>query len=336
MFRKIGFDSSKYIDAQSAEIFRRVKKFDRLYLEFGGHLCYDGHASRVLPGYKPSLKIDLLKSLGNIEIIYCVNSKDLISKKRLGDFDLDYRDQLLKDLKDIEKNGLKVGHIVATRYEKEKGVKEFLSSLKKKGYKTYLTNEMKDYIVPKNAIKSYKENSYIKVKSDVVIITGAAGGSGKMAICMSQIYHDLKKKKNPGYSKFETFPIWNLSLSHPINLAYEAATADLGDKNMIDPYHKKAYKKKAVNYNRDIENFKILKSTVKEMTGKLNPFGYKSPTDMGVSKVSIGIINDAVCRRAARKEIKRRMRIYKKEVKKGRLQSIVIRRMKNITNRLNK
>lgn len=335
MFKKRGFDSKRYIDAQSTEILKRVNKFDRLYLEFGGHLCYDGHASRVLPGYKPSLKIDLLKSLGDIEIIYCVNSKDIAGSKRLGDFNLDYKNQVLKDISDIEKRGLKVNHIVFTRYDGEVGVKEFLKKIKSRGHKTYLTKEVKDYIIPKNAIKSYKENSYVKVKSNVIIVTGAAGGSGKMAICMSQVYHDLKNKKNAGYAKFETFPVWNLSLNHPINLAYEAATADLGDINMIDPYHLKAYKKRAVNYNRDIENFEILKSTVKEMTKKRNPFGYKSPTDMGVSKVKDGIINELVCQNAAIKEIKRRMKVYKKEVEAGRLNEIVNLRMKKIVGKLN-
>ncbi|MDA3836908.1 MAG: DUF1846 family protein [Nanoarchaeota archaeon] len=334
MLKKIGFDSKRYLNAQSTKIFQRLNLYDRLYIEFGGHLTYDGHASRVLPGYKPDNKIKLLKSLGEIDIIYCINAKDLQSKKHLGDFNLSYQEQTLKDIQDLKKSGLKVSFACITRYENEPQAKEFKKTLTSKGIKTYYHKEIKDYPNSINAVlKGYDNQPYIPIKKKITIITGAAGGSGKMATALCQVYKDRKKKIKAGYTKFETFPIWNLPLNHPINIAYEAATADLGDKNMIDPYHLKAYKIKAVNYNRDIENFAILKKIADKLFIKGN-FPYKSPTDMGVNMAKEGIINEEICKKAAIKEIKRRMKVYTKEYKAGREPIETINRMKEILKKI--
>lgn len=343
---KKGFDTSKYIQIQISEILNRLNKYDKLYLEVGGHLIYDGHASRVLPGYNPKTKLLLLRKLSktdDIEIIYCVNTKDLGSKTLLGDFNLDYKKQTIKDIKSFKKSGLKKIHLVITRYEIQD--KEIISNFKKALSKhippknIYTHSEIPNYTKsPRYALSGYKKETRIKSKSRLVIVTGAAGGSGKMATAMSQVYHDLNKKNfkkiNSGYTKIETFPVWNLPLNHPINLAYEAATADLQDKNMIDPYHLKYYKTKAVNYNRDIENFSILVDIAKLITKQRFPFGYKSPTDMGIGNTKFAIINENVCKAAAIKEIHRRMKYYVKEFKSGRTSIKTIERMKEIMKKI--
>jgi len=332
---KRGFDTSKYIRAQKKEILNRMRKFDRLYLEFGGHLCYDGHASRVLPGYNPKTKLKLLKTLGKLEIIYCVNAKDLNSKKRLGDFNLNYKQKTIKDLKLLKRAGLKVDYVVITRFGDEKEAKKFKKILDKKVRKVYFHKEIKGYSKSvKKAINGYKKNPIVPIISKLVIVTGAAGGSGKMATTMSQIYSDVNKKIKSGFAKFETFPIHNLPLDHPINIAYEAATADLQDKVQIDPYHLKYHKKKAANYNRDIDNFGILMKISRSITKKKSAFGYYSPTDMGVSNTKAGIINEEVCRQAALKEIKRREKVYLHEFKKGRESKATLIRMKEILRKL--
>jgi len=335
---KRGFDAKKYLQIQKEEILKRLQNFDRLYLEVGGHLCYDGHASRVLPGYDPKTKLRLLKSLPDSEIIYCVNSNDLLSKKRLGDFKANFKKQTLRDLKIFKRNKLNVTSVVITRLKKEnKEISDFKKILLKKVKNVYFTLEEPNYTKsPKYALKAYKNNPEIKVKSKLIIITGAAGGSGKMATAMSGVYQDLKNKINSGYAKIETFPVWNLPLTHPINLAYEAATADLQDKNMIDPYYLKFKKKKSVNYNRDIENFSILKEIVRLITKKNFPFGYHSPTEMGIGRTKAGITNDEICRRAAKKEIERREKVYSKEFKKGRENERTLNRMKEILKKIKK
>ena len=332
---KRGFDTSKYIRAQKKEILNRIKKFDRLYLEFGGHLCYDGHASRVLPGYNPKTKLKLLKTLGKLEIIYCVNTKDLTSKKRLGDFNLNYKQKTIKDLKLLKRAGLKVDYVVITKFSNEEKAKELKKILDKKVRKVYFHKEIKGYSKSvKKAIKAYKENPIIPITSKLVIVTGASSGSGKMATAMSQIYSDINRKIKSGFAKFETFPIYNLPLDHVINIAYEAATADLQDKNKIDPYHLKHHKKKAVNYNRDINNFAILMKISKSITKNKAAFGYHSPTDMGVSNTKAGIINEEVCKQAAIREIKRREKVYLHEFKKARETKATLNRMKEILRKL--
>lgn len=335
---KRGFDTKKYLEIQKNEIQNRIRKFDRLYLEVGGHLTYDGHASRVLPGYDPKTKLKLLQVLSKIEkleIIYCVNASDIESQKLLGDFNLDYTKQTIKDLKSFSKNKLKVTSVVVTRYKSsnEKIIKSFKKFLSKYIPKKNIIihHEIPNYRKsPRYAIEGYKKNKYLKLKSRLIIITGAAGGSGKMATAMSQIYLDRKSKINSGFAKLETFPVWNLPLNNPINLAYEAATADLQDKNMIDPYHLKFHKIKAVNYNRDIENFSILMKLANKITNSKSAFGYHSPTDMGVGNTKSGITNLKLCEKSAIKEIKRRMKVYKNEFSKGRISKETIIRMKEI------
>lgn len=338
---KRGFDTSKYIAIQKREILKRMRKFQRLYLEVGGHLTYDGHASRVLPGYDPKTKLKLIKSLskirGGIEIVYCINANDIEGKKRLGDFRLSYKEQTLKDLRAFKKYNISVSYVVVTRFKKNSSsLDKFIRILEKKVKGVYIHREVPNYLrSPKYAIEGYDNNSYIPVNSKLIIVTGAAGGSGKMATAMSQIYNDLKDKINSGFAKIETFPVWNLPLEHPINLAYEAATADLQDKNQIDPYHLKHYHIKAVNYNRDIENFSILMRIANLITKSKSAFGYNSPTDMGIGNTKSGIINDEICREASIKEIYRRMNVYTREYNAGRESKKTLDRMKEIIKDIN-
>jgi uncharacterized protein (UPF0371 family) len=335
MFKKKGFDSKRYIDSQSASVFKRINEFDKLYLEFGGKLTYDGHATRVLPGFKPSTKIDLLKNIKDLEIIYCVNANDLESSKRLGDFRLSYREQALKDINDIRKKGLNVNYVCITFYEPKDRIKKFKKEIENLGIKVYCHKIIEGYPNDINKIlEGYSKQKFIKTKSKLVIVTGVAGGSGKMATAMAQIYNEKKRGIKAGFSKYELFPIWNLPLNHPINIAYEAATADLGDFNIIDPYQLKSRKIKAVNYNRDVENFRILKKIYSLVAGKKINLRFKSPTDMGINMAKEGIIDDKICKKAAIKEIKRRYEFYKKEFNLGRESKETIKRMENILKKI--
>jgi len=313
---KAGFDTNKYLKEQTKKILERVSKFERLYLEFGGKLCYDLHAARVLPGYKSTTKIELLKKLGDIEIIYCISSKDIEKGRVRRDFGLTYDNMALKDISDIRDFGLNVSSVIITRYSGEHSVKIFKKKLENFGMKAYIHDEIEGY--PNDIDKvlaGYEKQPYVKIDKKLIIITGVGGNSGKMAFCLSQIYHERKKNQKTGFAKFETFPIWNLELKHPINVAYEAATADLLDVNMVDPFHKKAYGITAVNYNRDVENFNILISLMGKITGEKDPFGYKSPTDMGANMAKEGIVDDKTCREAAKQEIIRRyFRYYREKV----------------------
>ncbi len=311
---KKGFDAERYIAAQSAEILKRVRRFGRLYLEVGGKLCLDEHASRVLPGYRKTSKVEILKGLGNLEIVYCVSAKDLASGREVGLSGLSYEEKVLRDLKDIDGFGFDKVVIVVTRFSEEKEVRDFVLKLKR--YKVYFHDEVEGYGKDMAlTLKGYEGNDYVDVGSDLVVVTGPGSGSGKMGFALSQIYYERRNKsgrkgmgkKNAGFAKFESFPIWNLPMSHPINLAYEAATADLGDYNVIDKYHLRRYGKRAVNYNRDVENFEILLKIGRLVSGERWFCGYKSPTDMGVNMMRKGIVDDLVCRRAAKLEIRRRL-----------------------------
>ncbi|MBN2458097.1 DUF1846 family protein [Candidatus Woesearchaeota archaeon] len=316
--QKTGFDTERYLESQTKEILNRVNGFEKLYLEFGGKLCYDMHAARVLPGYRPTAKIDLLKKLGDIDIISCISAKDIARGRVRRDFGLTYDNQVLKDISDITGYGLNVKCVVITRYSGEHAAKIFKRRLENYGVKTYVLDEIPGYPDDiKKVMSGYQKNPYVKTEKKLVIVTGVGGGSGKMAFCLSQIYHEREKQINAGFAKFETFPIWNLKLKHPVNMAYEAATADLLDLNMVDPYHKEAYGIDAINYNRDIENFNILLNIMKRITGKVHPFGYKSPTDMGVNMVASGIIDDEACKEASRQEIIRRYFRYVREKVEG-------------------
>ncbi|MBW2989956.1 DUF1846 domain-containing protein [Candidatus Woesearchaeota archaeon] len=314
--RKAGFDTKRYLERQTKEIIGRVGRFEKLYLEFGGKLCYDLHAARVLPGYKPTTKIELLKKLGPLEIIYCISAKDIERGRVRRDFGLTYDNQALKDINDIKEFGLKVSSVIITRFSGEHSASVFKKKLESFGMKAFIHNEIGGYPDDiEKVLAGYGKQPYVKTDKNLVIVTGVGGNSGKMAFCLSQIYHERKKGRKTGFAKFETFPIWNIALDHPVNAAYEAATADLLDLNMVDPLHKQAYGIDAVNYNRDIENFNILRNIMQKITHEKDPFGYRSPTDMGVNMAKEGIIDDDACREAAKQEIRRRyFRYYREKI----------------------
>lgn len=313
-----GFDTDAYLKAQTGEILDRVDGFERLYLEFGGKLCYDMHAARVLPGYRETAKIELLKQLGDIDLIYCVSAKDLARGRVRRDFGLTYDNQTLKDLRDIADFGLEVDSVVISRFDGQEQAEIFRNKLENFGFNVYLHSEIPGYPYDiESVLRGYERQPYVETAEKLVIVTGVGGNSGKMAFCMSQIHHDRGRGENTGFAKFETFPIWNLDISHPINMAYEAATADLGDVNVVDRFHEDAYGVSAVNYNRDMENFNILRNLMRGITGDDSPFGYMSPTDMGVNMAGDGIVDDGVCRRAAEQEIIRRYFRYRREKVEG-------------------
>jgi uncharacterized protein (UPF0371 family) len=313
---EIGFDPEIYIKNQSEKIFERVSRFEKLYLEFGGKLCYDLHAARVLPGYTATTKVDLLKHLGDIEILYCVSARDIEKGRVRRDFGLTYDNMMLKDISDIADFGLKVDKAVITLYEGQPSVPKFKTKLENFGLDVYIHEVIPGYPEDMDKVlEGYSKFPYIKIDKRLIIVTGVGGGSGKMATCLSQIAHERKQGHNTGFAKFETFPIWNLELNHPVNVAYEAATADLLDVNMEDPYHKEAYGVTSINYNRDVENFAILTKLMRAVTDEEHPFGYRSPTDMGVNAAKTGITDDEVCQKAARQEIIRRyFRYYREKI----------------------
>ncbi len=333
---QIGFDTNKYLEEQTKRILERVSRFEKLYLEFGGKLCYDLHAARVLPGYKPTTKIELLSQLGDIEIIYCVSAKDIEKGRVRRDFGLTYDNQTLKDISDIRDFGLDVSSVVVTRYNNENSVKIFMKKLENFGIKVYVHNEIEGYPDDiEKVLRGYEKQPYIETNKKLIIVTGVGGNSGKMATCLSQICHERKKGHKTGFAKFETFPIWNLELNHPVNAAYEAATADLKDVNMVDTFHKESYGITAINYNRDIENFNILQKLMQKITKEQNPFGYKSPTDMGVNMAAVGIIDDNICRKAAKQEIIRRFFRYHREKVEGIETQETLDKMEEIMKKVN-
>jgi len=333
---KNGFDTKKYLKAQTAAILKRVKKFkSKLYLEFGGKICYDFHASRVLPGYDPNTKIFLLQQLKDkIEIIFCVSAKDIEQGKIRGDFNLSYESMTIKTINDLRRFSLQVNAVIINRFSGEKQALKLKKYLENQKIKAYLQAEIQGYPADIDKILSregYGKNPYIKTEKSIVIVAGAGPGSGKMSTCLSQIFYDFKQNKKSGFAKFETFPIWNLPLEHPVNFAYEAATADIGDKNMIDPYHLKTYNKIVINYNRDIENFAIMKKIIEKVSG----LTYKSPTDMGVSMTKEGIIDDNIVKEAAKQEIIRRYFRYKREFLLGLTEKDTVGRVEKIMQKLN-
>ncbi len=316
----LGFDTRRYLDAQTRAIQERVQRFgSKLYLEFGGKLCYDYHAARVLPGYDPEAKTRMFQMLKkDLAIVICVGAKDIEKGKVRFDFGLTYDQQTLKDISDLRERGLSVHAVVITRFEGEERALKFKRMIENLGIRVYVHNEIRGY--PNNidvvvSDRGYGSQPYVDIDKPIVVVTGPGGGSGKMSFCLTQIYHEHKNGTGSGFAKFETFPIWNLPLDHPVNTAYEAATADLGDVNMIDPFHREAYGKDAVNYNRDIENFELLRKIIRRISGK--DVKYKSPTDMGVNMAASGIVSDAAVREAAKQEIVRRYFRYRKEVFTG-------------------
>ena len=305
---KTGFDNEKYLKMQSEHIRQRIEQFDhKLYLEFGGKLFDDDHASRVLPGFAPDSKLRMLKQLSDqAEIIIVISAKDIEKNKVRGDLGITYDSDVLRLMDSFKDNGLYVGSVVITQYSGQESALLFKNRLEKLGITVYIHYSIAGY--PSNiplivSDEGYGKNEYIETTRPLVIITAPGPGSGKMATCLSQLYHEHKREIHAGYAKFETFPIWNLPLKHPVNLAYEAATADLNDINMIDPFHLEAYGVTTVNYNRDVEIFPVLNTIFEKIYGK-SP--YQSPTDMGVNMAGNCICDDEVCREASRQEIIRR------------------------------
>lgn len=305
---KKGFDNKKYLQLQSSHIRDRINQFDnKLYLEFGGKLFDDYHASRVLPGFEPDSKLKLLKELSNeIEIILTINASDIEKNKVRGDLGITYDVDVIRLIESFKDSGLYVGSVVITQYTGQPSADLFKNHLENLGIKTYTHYLIDGY--PSNipliiSEDGFGKNEYIETTKPLVVLTAPGPGSGKMATCLSQLYHEHKRGVRAGYAKFETFPIWNISLKHPINLAYEAATADLNDINMIDPFHLEAYDVTAVSYNRDVEIYPVL-NAIFEQIYDINP--YKSPTDMGVNMVGYCISDDEICREASKQEIIRR------------------------------
>ena len=305
---KIGFDNDKYLSMQSEHIRERIKKFDnKLYLEFGGKLFDDYHASRVLPGFQPDSKLQMLLQLKDqAEVVIVISAEDIISNKIRGDYGITYDLDVLRLIDAFQEVGLYVGSVCVTKYAAAPEVEAFEKRLNGLGIRTFRHYKIPGYPNDVARIVSdegYGRNEYIETERPLVVITAPGPGSGKMATCLSQLYHEYKRGVKAGYAKFETFPIWNIPLKHPVNLAYEAATADLNDVNMIDPFHLEAYGVTTVNYNRDIEIFPVVNAMFELIAGK-SP--YKSPTDMGVNMAGNCIIDDDVCREASLNEIVRR------------------------------
>lgn len=309
MNHSIGFDNEKYLREQTEEILKRVDRFNsKLYLEFGGKLLFDFHAARVLPGFDPNVKMRLLQKLKDkIDVILCIYAGDIERKKVRADFGITYDSDALKTIDDFLEWDIQINTVVITRFDNQPSAIAFKNKLERRGIKVATHKATKGYPTNVDLIVSdegYGSNSYIETKNPIVIVTGPGPGSGKLATCLSQLYHEYKKGIKAGYAKFETFPIWNLPLNHKVNVAYEAATVDLKDVNLIDHHHLEAYNQKTVNYNRDIEAFPLLKRILEKITGEES--FYKSPTDMGVNRAGFGIIDDAVVQAAAQQEIIRR------------------------------
>jgi len=305
----IGFDNEAYIRAQSASILERVECFqEKLYLEFGGKIMYDYHASRVLPGFDPNVKMRLLQELREkADIILCVNAGDIERKKMRADFGISYDSDALKTIDDFKKWDIEIKAVVITRFQNQPQATSFMNRLERNGIRVYTHSLTKGYPTDVDLIVSdvgYGANPYIETDKPIVVVTGPGPGSGKLATCLNNLYHEYKKGVKAGYAKFETFPIWDLPLSHKVNIAYEAATVDLKDVVQIDYHHLEAYNVRTVNYNRDIEAFPLLRRILEKITGEEST--YKSPTDMGVNRASTGIVDDAVISEAAHQEIIRR------------------------------
>lgn len=305
---KIGFDNNKYLTMQSEHIKNRISQFgNKLYLEFGGKLYDDYHAARVLPGFEPDSKLRMLMQLADqAEIVIVISAGDIEKNKVRGDLGITYDSDVLRLIDVFEERGLFVGSVVITQYSGQSSADQFRSRLQKLGIKVYTHYMIPGY--PSNiplivSDEGFGKNDYIETSRPLVIVTAPGPGSGKMATCLSQLYHEYKRGISAGYAKFETFPIWNIPLKHPVNLAYEAATADLNDVNMIDPFHLEAYGITTVNYNRDVEIFPVLNAMFENIAGE-SP--YKSPTDMGVNMVGNCICDDEACQEASRQEIIRR------------------------------
>ncbi|HSV91619.1 MAG TPA: DUF1846 domain-containing protein [Desulfobacterales bacterium] len=317
---RTGFDNDRYLEEQKASILERVDRFNnKLYLEFGGKLLYDYHAARVLPGYDPNVKMRLLSELRDkADILLCIYAGDIERKKIRADFGITYDADALKLIDDLRVRGVNVLGVVITRFDNQPSAVLFKNKLERRNIAVYTHRFTKGYPTDVDTIVSdqgYGANDYIETGKPLVIVTGPGPGSGKLATCLSQLYHDYRRGLQSGYAKFETFPIWNIPLKHPVNIAYEAATADIRDFNLIDPFHLEAYQKAAVNYNRDVEVFPVLRRILEKITGGKS--FYLSPTDMGVNRAGMAIVDDEVTREAARQEVIRRYFRYRCEYAMG-------------------
>lgn len=306
--KPIGFDNQKYLVTQSEQIRKRISQFGgKLYLEFGGKIFDDYHASRVLPGFEPDSKIRMLQQIKeDVEVVVAISASDIESNKMRGDLGITYEDDVLRLIDTFRGMDIYVGSVVITRYNNQPSANAFLKHLNSLGINCYRHYNIPGYPSDVKRIVSEDglgKNEYIETSHSLIVVTAPGPGSGKMATCLSQLYHDHKRGITAGYAKFETFPIWNIPLKHPVNLAYEAATADLNDVNMIDPFHLEAYGKTTVNYNRDVEIFPVLNTIFERIQGT-SP--YKSPTDMGVNMVGNCIVDDEICCKASKMEILRR------------------------------
>ncbi len=333
---KLGFDNEKYVREQSEEIRRRAGRYGKLYLEFGGKLMNDFHAARCLPGYDPNVKLRLLQSLKDqAEVILCLYSGDIERKKMRADFGISYADDAMKLIDDLRNLGLLVRGVVITRFQEQPAVRQFRAKLERRGVRVYYHYKTAGYPADVATIVSdigYGKNEYVQTERPIVVVTAPGPGSGKFATCLTQIYHEYRRGNVAGYSKFESFPVWNLPLDHPLNIAYEAATIDLNDRNMIDPYHQAAYGKTAVNYNRDVDAFPLLVAIWERMTGGACP--YRSPTDMGVNRIGFGIIDDEVVRNASRQEVIRRFLRYQCAFADGSTDRTMVERAKALMDSL--
>ena len=323
---KIGFDNKKYLSLQSEKIEERIQSFgDKLYLEFGGKLFDDYHAARVLPGFEPDSKIKMLLKLKDVaEILVVISANDIVKNKYRSDLGITYDLDVLRLLDVFKSKGLYVGSVVMTMYQPQPAVDAFIKRLNNLGIAVYKHYAIEGY--PSDVAKivsedGYGKNEYVPTTRKLIVVTAPGPGSGKMATCLSQLYHENQRGVKAGYAKFETFPVWNLPLSHPVNRAYEAATADLNDVNMIDPYHLEAYNTLAVNYNRDVEIFPVVAAMLERILG-YSP--YKSPTDMGVNMAGFCVMDDEACCNASAAEIIRRYYAALCDAKKGRIGKEVV------------
>lgn len=340
MMKKVGFDTETYLKAQKIAVEKRLEKFSgRLYLEFGGKLMDDFHASRTLLGYDPNAKLALLKSLKRtMGVIYCISAKQLADGKLRGDWGLGYDEATIKAISGLMEEGLEVEGVAINRYEGEREADVFERRLGQMGIKVFKRREIRGY--PKKireilSERGFGADEYLAPKNKLVVVWGAGPGSGKLSTCLGQIYHEEKMGLNSGYAKFETFPVWDLPLEHPVNIAYEAATADLGDYNVIDTFHKKSYGVSAVNYNRDVDSFPIMKSIFERLMKKGNfARSYRSPTDMGFNRLSSGIVNDEILKEAAKKEINFYVFRYREEYRKGLVDKDTLERMGKILDKV--
>ena len=326
---KIGFDNEKYLTLQAEQIRRRRAQFgDKLYLEFGGKLFDDYHAARVLPGFQPDSKLRMLSTLRDeVELVIAIRAADIETSKLRGDLGISYGDEVLRLTDVFRELGFYVGSVVVTQYAGQPAADAFLARLTALGVKCYRHYPIAGY--PSNPAHIVSEaglgrNDYIETSRPIVVVTAPGPGSGKMATCLSQLYHEHRRGVKAGYAKFETFPVWNLPLKHPVNLAYEAATADLADVNMIDPFHLEAYGRTTVNYNRDVEIFPVLNAMFERIQGS-SP--YRSPTDMGVNMAGFAISDDTVCQEASRMEILRRYYAGLVDRAKGKCGDEVVRKL---------